>query len=298
MKKEIKNFVKAKVRELILLLLLVAIGLKVSLPPNFYLLELPLIPIRVLISLINSFFYGIIKEVTTSALVRSFSYAISSGILLTLGYWFSSFIIKIWDRLLNLFSKEVTRIIKIILLLLGIGGIILLAPSSYFVETEESTYSEVKLDSDSKINFFWETLQEINLRNDYFLTTGYKLPEVTVCAQDIQTGKAVGYSVEYSDGSQPIKEQDFFGRSVVQLGPGESITVYLKGVRLTEFSQGSNNYHYHLNKKIKGKAIKEEFKKEIDRLLLFPGVGFNNYSYCSNLTEKDIAKAEKIKIVR
>lgn len=202
--------------------------------------------------------------------------ALSYPLFFIVSYVFSCVVLWSWNKAFGYLGKhsEVYKTIVLIslLFLLFVFGILLPAISYNFINIEKHTPVTLNKSEAFSRGFI---IQELNIRNNFFLPVQYKLPDITICANDIDKKVSIeGYSTAYRyDNSKYVTDQDAFRRNVISLNPGEEKELYL------ETFLGFMGY-----------------KKEIDELLLLSHIGMDNWEYCPKLTEKDISKAERIKL--
>jgi len=262
------------------------------LPPKFLFLNEWII--------ISGAFYGIFASLIFTPIIMFcglescpsyiflFAQIFSCVIGMLIGYILSSLIVFVWDKLFSYFGRT-GKLFKIIIplafLILLLILLILFPIVSYsFVHVEKTAAAEIvreKLAGGGDLR-----LQELIIRNNFIYPIDYQLPSVTICIYDTEGNLNVrGYDIgyRYNDGGF-VEDVDKFQRNVVFIKPGKEIKIYLQ-----RFGTGiSNSWN--------DPAI-DVYKRESDELLLLENVGFNNKDYCSNIKEKDIDKAEKIKIV-
>ena len=195
-------------------------------------------------------------------------------------YVLSCVIVLVWDKIFkNYFNRKAGLYKKIIILTFFLLVMALFAVKTCFVIVERNTLATVDID---KAYHTGLRLQEIKMRNNFFLPVRYRLSDITVCLHDIEDNSTSRYLVRYvTEDGRIIRETDKFGRNTVVIQPSGEAKVYMETYGDWDFEKFTH-----------------EEKRKYDELLLISGIGMYRNGCCDNLKKRNILNAEKIKILK
>ncbi|MCK4553776.1 hypothetical protein KAU19_02340 [Candidatus Parcubacteria bacterium] len=205
-------------------------------------------------------------------------------------FWLLACILTaIWNKLFSVFKQRIKlsekKALTIILILAFLIEIIFPVLGFCLMTVEKDTRPSIDISKE------WERgiipIQEIEVHNNFFIRTAYVLPKVTVCLYD--TSKKVNgsylssYYTDLTSDYTDYYEVRPIEREVLSLNVLQKKTIH---VEVYPFSSNMQKYQPY------------------DLMLLFYdseliGQSYQEWiNYCELLTEQDIHKAEKIKLVR
>lgn len=296
-KKAIKQFLKPDFRKVILLLLILIpfvsgfTGL-VSLPPQFDFLNnyiftksnrINLIQYPMYLILFRGFGYMPDSQISEEVVISAF--IISALIGLFFWYVLICIVVSLWKEFFRIFGSK-ARLFEgmtvIIVVSLFVFQAILLPSEIY-----NSISINVNTRHDININEAFEDstkLQELTIRNSSDSATNYKLPGVTACLYNTENKSLGYYFLEYVDDKAiVVGEAGCCRGAIIPLSPNSETKIYTQGT---------------INSKSYGASV-EAYKAEFDEILMLKNSEHDGYNYaCSDLTEEQISRAEKIKITR
>lgn len=246
-------------------------------PLKFFILDEILHFLNNIFSIVNrhSFFLGHY----ISLFLTLFTFAI-------LGYIISCLVVVGWNKFFGKRNKLYKNIVLAVFLILFFVFAILM-PAVGKIDTEKN-FPSVELNKERVFSGGDLKLQELTVKNNLILPVKYKLPDITVCAYDLEWKvKPMEYWTSYRDEdgnyishSYQDTQNIFF---IISLGIRKEKKIYLFN-RIGMHDLDS--------------AVFDNYKNEIDELLFFQteNVG-NKKAFCQSITEEDIKKAERIKLV-
>lgn len=290
------QFLKPDLKKLVILLIILSpvILFTFSLPAQFYLWDNLYNQLGVIVIIpfiiVSMIFFGGFD--TGGGLFQSLAYSNISTLatyLIGIVFWYviSCVIATGWNLLFKSFSKNSKTYEKaIVISFFTIFAVLVIMPSiaTYSLVTEKTTRQNISMD---ELVFFRDPetqqirgdikLQEIKLKNNFIFPASYQLPDVTACLYDSERNLKVGYSVAYkTEDSSFIEDLVPTHRDMIVVQPNTETKIYL--CRFTGVEYGADY-------------------KNCDQVLLLSNVGMDNYSYYDYITEEDILRSEKIKIL-
>lgn len=222
---------------------------------------------------------------------------ISDSVMYLIGsiFWYviSCVIVTVWDGLIKSksfgkISKKNEKAIMISLITVFVVLVIIMptiATSS--IVMEKTTRQNISME---ELLYVWSPekqpvredvrLQEIRIKNNFIFPASYQLPDVTACMYDTEKSLILEYSVSYkTEDGRSISDMNSYDQNIIIVQPYAETRVYL-----CKFL-GINP------------SIKPDYEN-CNQVLLFTNVGMDNHSYCDYVTEEDILRSEKIKILK
>lgn len=219
------------------------------------------------------------------------AYLIIFSITILFWYFVSCIIISVWNRCFNTFGEKKNRYekiaVKYLVILFVLIAIIIPVIGSFLVAAEIKTRKGISVDEVFRSTYpIGTNLQEIKLRNHFFLPISYKLPDVTFCIYDADENFKIGDLVFYrTEDGKYIADMDKYHRNVIVVSPFGETKVYLNRIGGNPMGKGYEKF-------------KNYSREKYDEILLLTNVGMNNYNYCYDAKEEDIVVSEKIKILK
>jgi len=203
---------------------------------------------------------------------------VAFAIIIIISYFLSCLITSIWNKIFLYFgekSKHYEQIIGIALLILFLAFAtlpVVIGPS--FLKIEKVTNQEIGIDEPYLYDV---TMEETKVKSSFIFPVMYKLPRIAICLYDADSQTALHRSQTYEVENSKISGGDskYPQSKVVSINPFSEVKI-----RLT-LSGGSQGF---------------DEKEKYDEVLIFYNVRETSITFCSDIKNKDLSGATRIRI--